>query len=236
MRMIFWLRKDIRRPLLLWVLLVAMSGAACADRMDMVSVNKHLQVVAADGEYKRDWHEGASYAEGGLLVPRLFQKDYTNTLVILDGDGKSVESSGCAAVCLSMALAYLYLELPQSPETIFRDACLAGLYQGNGFNLSSIKKLGEGYGIEVQQVGRYPGAVRTALMKGFPVIAYMGKGLFSNGGHYILLRGFAEEDDVYVNDPNSRERSDRAYPLSVIVEQTRSSNPFLICKPVSSTD
>ena len=202
----------------------------------MVSVSRRLQVVAADGKYQRDWRTVASYAEGGLPIPRLFQEDFDNTLALLDGKEKSVAFSGCAAACLSMALAYLCQELPQSSETIFRDSCLSGRYQGNGLNLSSIIKLAEGYGITVQQVGRYPGAGRTALTKGFPVIAYVGKGLFSSGGHYILLRGMAGEDSVYVTDPNSRERSDRAYPLSVIVEQTRASNPFLICKPASSWD
>ena len=229
------MRRGIRVPaLFLCIMLTMISGSALANGGGMLSVNDSLQVIAEDGRIEKDWRSGASYGAGDMAVPRLFQQEYTNVLAVFRGEEKSVKSSGCGAVCISMVLAHLRSDFPQSPETIFRDACLAGYYQGNGLSLSTIRKLAQGYGIAIEQIGKYTGAIKTALSSGYPVIAYMGKGMFSNGGHYIVLRGITEDDMVRVNDPNSPDRSDTLYSLSLIVEQSKSDSPFLICKPASS--
>lgn len=41
------------------------------------------------------------------------------------------------------------------------------------------------------------------LTEGKLVIAAMGKGVFANTGHYIVLRGIAENGELLVADPNS---------------------------------
>ena len=40
------------------------------------------------------------------------------------------------------------------------------------------------------------------------VIAHMGKGHFTNGGHYIVLSAINQEGKVYVHDPNNRGNKD----------------------------
>lgn len=196
----------------------------------MIKVNRFLEVVNEDVDIDEDWRLSSSFSEGGLPIPIMLQGSFTKVLALYKGQEKSVSTSGCAAVCLSMVLSYLKPELLQSPETIFRDTCLAGMYSGNGLSLENIRILGNNYGINVDYGMKNNASIRRALLQGWPVIAYMGKGYFSNGGHYIVLRGLTDDGRVFVNDPNSIEKSNRAYDLSLIINQSRSNNPFLICK------
>ena len=211
--------------------LLALPGAVLGSGYGVINVTSYLQVFSADGEIRANWTDVAAYGEGEMAVPQLYQADYTNTLAIYRGEVKSVLTSGCGTVCLSMVLAYLREDLAQSPETIFRDACLDGYYRGNGLSLATLRALAQSYGIQADYGGKYQGTIRAALSKGYPVIAYMDKGVFSDGGHYIVLRGMTPEGQVRVNDPNSHEKSGKTYDLALIVRQSRSDNPFLICKP-----
>ena len=49
----------------------------------------------------------------------------------------------------------------------------------------------------------------------------MGKGIFTRNGHYIVLRGVTDDGKILVNDPNSESRSEKAYPLSTILNQSK---------------
>ena len=44
-----------------------------------------------------------------------------------------------------------------------------------------------------------------------------------------MLRGVTEAGKILVNDPNSKDRSRKAYPLSTILKQGKTSTPFMIC-------
>ena len=44
--------------------------------------------------------------------------------------------------------------------------------------------------------------VVKALQDGRPVISYQGPGLFTSGGHFIVLTGVDENGKIHVNDPN----------------------------------
>ena len=38
---------------------------------------------------------------------------------------------------------------------------------------------------------------------------------------------------ILVNDPNSKSRTGKAYPLSTILNQSKTSSPFMICSPAN---
>ena len=62
--------------------------------------------------------------------------------------------------------------------------------------------------------------MRAALIAERPVICAMGPGDFTETGHFIVLAGLTEEGFV-VNDPNSIERSERAWTYEEISGQIR---------------
>ncbi len=170
------------------------------------------------------------FGADGPAVPRLYQGDFPTYVCQYDGEPRSVETSGCSVVCLSMALYYLTGDTSQTPVTLFREACLQGFYRGNGVQQANIAELAEQHGVKAVRLGKKAANIRTALRKGYPLIASMDKGIFG-GGHYILLRGLTEDDRLMVNDPNSRERSERTYPLASVFYELDGAMPLLALMP-----
>lgn len=74
--------------------------------------------------------------------------------------------------------------------------------------------------------------ISSALKEGKLVVVLMGKGHFTSGGHFIVLRGIDEDKKVYVADPASKERTMQTWDLSLIIEEARSwaaaNGPFWI--------
>ena len=54
----------------------------------------------------------------------------------------------------------------------------------------------------------------------------MGKGHFTNNGHFIVLRGITENGKILVNDPNSREKSKKEWSVSIIVSEAKGAWAF----------
>lgn len=76
-----------------------------------------------------------------------------------------------------------------------------------------------------------PQRIVDALGEGKLVVALMSKGHFTSSGHFIVLRG-VEDEKILVADPASTTRSQKAWDLSIIVnEASRSAvagGPFWI--------
>ena len=76
-----------------------------------------------------------------------------------------------------------------------------------------------------------PQRIVDALGEGKLVVALMSKGHFTSSGHFIVLRGVEDEQSL-VADPASTTRSQKAWDLSIIVnEASRSAvagGPFWI--------
>ena len=60
-----------------------------------------------------------------------------------------------------------------------------------------------------------------ALQDGKLVIALMSKGHFTNGGHFIVLRGITEDGKILVADPASVKRSNQEWELGIVVNEAR---------------
>ncbi|MEG0598433.1 MAG: papain-like cysteine protease family protein, partial [Oscillospiraceae bacterium] len=62
-------------------------------------------------------------------------------------------------------------------------------------------------------------ALTKALSDGKLVVAIMSKGHFTNGGHFIVLRGMTSSGKILVADPASKSRSEQEWALSIIVSE-----------------
>ena len=67
-----------------------------------------------------------------------------------------------------------------------------------------------------------PQRILDALSQGRLVVTIMGKGHFTNGGHFILLRGSTLTGDILVADPISRERSLEVWDPQLILDELSS--------------
>ena len=75
-----------------------------------------------------------------------------------------------------------------------------------------------------------------ALSTGQLLVALMGPGHFTNGGHFIVLRGLTLDGRVLVADPASVKRSNKEWDLRIVTgEASRkvgsAGGPFWVLSP-----
>ena len=167
--------------------------------------------------------------ETEMEIPQLFQFDYTQSMGFYDGEEKSVATSGCGATCLSMVITYLTGNADQTPQTLFQTAVDSGAYNGDGLSHETLNALAESYNVKIEWIPNDSEAIYAAIRSGHPVIAHMGPGIFTQGGHYIVLRGLTKDGHVLVNDPNSRENSNQTFSMDTLLNQARNETAFGIC-------
>lgn len=153
--------------------------------------------------------------------PFLLQNDsrwgaqqYTST-----GDSsQTIGSSGCGTTSMAMILRSFgnsVTPVDTSSYSVQNGYRTANSGTGWGF----FSSIGNKYGLTTEDLGKDTNAVAASLAAGKPVIASMGKGVFTKSGHYIVLSGTDANGNILVNDPASTERSQRSWPLSVFANQ-----------------
>lgn len=136
--------------------------------------------------------------------------------------GKStIYSAGCGPTSLAMVVSGLTGQRV-TPDVVadwsYRNGHRA---EGQGSYWSLMTAGGRNYGLKVEQVSRRdPKAIVKALSEGYPVIVAMGRGHFTNGGHFIVLRGLTSDGKVLVYDSASMNRSNMAWDLSIIMNES----------------
>ena len=80
--------------------------------------------------------------------------------------------------------------------------------RGSGSYHSIVIGTAEAYGLKAEAMeDKTPEGIREALLSGNMLVALMGPGHFTNGGHFIVLHGVTPDGEILVADPNSDERS-----------------------------
>lgn len=124
----------------------------------------------------------------------------------------TIYGSGCGPTCTAMVIA----TLADSNVTPI-DTCawsVAHGYKATGmgtYNTYFVPQLAA-YGIQAEYLSGYcyhnsghasHTKVKAALQAGNWVIANVGPGIWTSGGHFILVYGIDSADNVYINDPAS---------------------------------
>ena len=168
-----------------------------------------------------------------MKIPAIYQFDYKKVVCTIGGQGKSASTSGCGATSMCMVIHYLTGNTTPTPYTLFKWAYDNGHYNGNGLSHEAVSAIGRLGGVTGKWIGKNGSKIVEALKSGHPVIAHMGPGIFTKHGHYIVLKGVTDDGKILVNDPNSKSRTGKAYPLSTILSQAKTSSPFMICSPAN---
>lgn len=135
--------------------------------------------------------------------------------------GSPAALTGCGPVCLSMAAFYLTGDVAYSPDKMIEFAAQNGYYsRGNGSSWTLISEGAVELGFDVTEIPLVKKRILDNLEVGNPIICAMGAGDFTSSGHFIVLVG--EEDGLLrVNDPNSRENSEKLWKFEDIEDQFR---------------
>lgn len=181
-----------------------------------------------DGVLLRPYDETIGWrGEGtGLTTMRLWQADYPETVCLVNGEKKSVATSGCGAVCIAMVIAMLTGNTEQDPYSLFYLAAKEGWYTGDGLTHRVLSRFARQNGLPACWTDTDAETVKKSLDRGLPVVVHIGEGHFASEGHYLLLTGYERDDSFVVFDP-ANENNCGAFPGNMIFRETRSKEPFL---------
>jgi len=194
---------------------------------------KLLKLAAKEPEavsFVRDWPEkycadGPDYNESHTDdssngVPRFYQWDkrwgyteYSSTTFAL---------TGCGPTTMAMAYQALTGDTSMDPYTMgvwCVDNGYATAYDGtdSAFFTDGANELG----LNSQQIGTDAYSITQALSSGKLVIANVGPGDFTEGGHYFLITGLNADGTVTINDPYSAVRSAASWDPELIASQSK---------------
>jgi hypothetical protein len=139
----------------------------------------------------------------------------------------TIYQSGCGTTALAMVVSSL------KNEKIYPDE-VSKYAEENGFKASEggsywslISNGAKHYGLSVREISKYkPDEVMNELSLGNPVIAIMSKGHFTNGGHFIVLRGVTKDNKILVNDPASKKRTGMEWDKKIIFNEASYKGEF----------
>lgn len=130
---------------------------------------------------------------------------------------------GCGPTAMAIAVATM-TDTDTDPAKMAAWAADHGYWaRRSGSYHSIVRGTAQGFGLEVQTVTeRIPERLRDILSSGGLAVALMGRGHFTDGGHFIVLRGTTLTGDILVADPNSLERSLQAWDPQLILDELSS--------------
>lgn len=135
-----------------------------------------------------------------------------------------IRGFGCGPTAMSMVVSSLE-EQVVDPAKMARLAYEQGYCApGSGSYLSIVEGMGRYFGLTAQSCGEISAReLCQRLASGQLLVALMGPGHFTTGGHFIVLRGATLTGQVLVADPNSRERSLALWDPQLILDELSAS-------------
>ena len=133
--------------------------------------------------------------------------------------GGTIRQNGCGPTCLTMVYIFKTGRTDMTPA----DMCAlseAGNYAPTGATeWSFMTSVAWQLGLNGTQLYNDRDSMTQALRSGAPVIAAVRPGTFTNVGHYIVLYGIDDADQIGVYDPNSPSRSARRWGVVEVLNE-----------------
>lgn len=130
---------------------------------------------------------------------------------------------GCGPTVMAMAVSSM-TDTDADPAVMADWAVEHGYWaRGSGSYHSIVMGTAQDFGMGAEPFpSRDVAELRAALWQGKLLVALVGPGHFTNGGHFILIRGVTLGGDVLVADPNSPERSLMLWDPQIILDELSS--------------
>lgn len=189
------------------------------DLFNLLRDNPETAQFVLDYEEKKDLPPAETIGEVSFdSVPLFLQWDERWGYHIYGGNLLAV--TGCGPSCLSMVAVYLTQNVTLTP------AYIADLAQNNGYFVDGVgtdwSMMTDGaeitgiHGQEITIDDIYP-----VLESGGVIIASVGPGHFTKGGHFIVLAGL-EDGGIVIRDPNSISNSEKLWQLDTFSSEIMS--------------
>lgn len=159
-----------------------------------------------------------TYPANGMKIPHYLQTDYAN----VPYGSSNIAACGCGPTSFAMVASYLTGTTITPADAV---AWCGNSYYvwGAGTSWSYFEAAAKHFGCGAVRESYDANEVLKALSEGHPVISSQHAGLFTRGGHFIVLRGVENGNKVLVNDPNDSEAKNyinRSFDMALEVDIT----------------
>lgn len=183
------------------------------------------------------FEDGRELLTGGVL-PLIYYNQAESPWCDMSFGPDPIATHGCGPTTMAMVISSL-TESNVDPGEMSSWASENGYCApGSGSYLSIVEGASSAYGLSVSSwESRDSADLLQALASGNIFVALMTRGHFTNGGHFIILRGATLDGSVLVADPNSRDRSLIAWDPQLILDElspSTTSGAPLWCLPVEN--
>lgn len=151
-----------------------------------------------------------------------------------------MSTHGCGPTAMAMVVSSL-TDTVIDPPSMAQWAVAKGYWaRHSGSYHSIVMGTANAFGLHAEPfLPRDADALREALFSDNLLVALMGPGHFTQGGHFIILRGVTLSGDILIADPASEERSLTAWDASLILSELSTSTAdgsplWLITAPAQS--
>lgn len=128
--------------------------------------------------------------------------------------------NGCGPTCLSMVAAYILKDEKMNPRWMAQFSEENGYVSENGTLWALMGQGARKLGMESIEIPLDENRILNNLEVGNPIICSMAPGDFTTEGHFIVMTGL-KDGKIVVNDPNSRERSEKLWNFNDIKNQIK---------------
>lgn len=191
--------------------------------------NYTANIEFVDSEFGEIWYYNQGDYGDYFYSTNVRTQQFTGS----SGKPATIASHGCGPTSLAIILSS-FEQKEINPMTMTEQVCKSGGCYSSGSSYSTLATVAETYGYKTQFVSRSGdiSKVTNALASGNSlVIALMGPGTFTSGGHYIVLTGTRSDGYVSVADPASRTRTNtKWFSMNLVVEEAKDSGFLIITK------
>jgi len=129
--------------------------------------------------------------------------------------------NGCGPTSLAMVAVGLTDNKDINPKVVAEFSDENGyLVEGVGSSWTLMTEGASHFGLKSQELPLTEDAIISTLKKGQPIIASMGPGTFTTGGHYLVLTGVDSNNKIIINDSDSKIRSSQTWDIDVFMKET----------------
>lgn len=179
--------------------------------------------------------EGKNILTGGIVEVEYFQQS-SPTWASLPYGTDDIGHYGCGPTTMAMVINSLTDQRTDPAKMAQWAVEHAHWAKRGGSYLSLTESAANAFGLSAKAISeKTPEAVQSELLSGNLLVALMGPGHFTKGGHFILIRGITLSGSLLVADPNSLERSlmewDPELILSELSRSTQNGAPLWVITP-----
>lgn len=195
---------------------------------EQININ-YSDISIDDGSYTTDY-ERTVIKSGETEVVYYNQNDnpWKNMMY---GTIRTIGISGCGPTSMAIVIS-TFTGQEITPEITanwsYQNGYLVqGYNNGDPYAMSShglIPALSKEYNLSCTGIAKdnnAANAIYEALSKGKLIVAIMGPGRFTSGGHFIVLRGITESGKILVADCGSRQRTDQEWDIETIIKEAK---------------